>query len=482
MNSVLAAGFFGMLDWEEMTGQSKFIVDIVSIPLFSAFAGLITNWTGVIMLFAPARFTGFYMPGAKLIFPFMPRKIQILPIWAPGGILGFQGFIPARAEKMASLVTDNAVAKIGSAQDFFMEMNPQAIAAQVTRIATPQLPAMVDQIMWQENAQLWKDMPPHGKKLLINRIQKESPKIIGRAFDFIGNNFNSLINIKLLVVGYLRKRPELMKDIIYDLGAPELKFMVRIGLLGFPFGVILALWLSFLHYTGEHAKEAHESNPGAVYLDVFPSWLGWLDSGLHWIPAWIWVLGGAALVGVIVNIIAIKVVFEPSTPQPRYKYLWKHAKFAKRQQDAAASLGHAIAYQIVTLEIIAQELFDGPNGDKTREVIATFLKAEINRMLGPILPLARLASGSAEFQATLETAGATLAIEMQPWLVDDVEFSRETAEKIKVLCTEKLQELPPEEFVEMLYVAIEQDAWLLYLHGGLLGVIVGAFHLLIFGT
>ncbi|CAM3705734.1 hypothetical protein [Smaragdicoccus niigatensis] len=479
MSSVTAAGLFGLLDWEEITGQSKFVVDIVSIPLFSAFAGLITNWTGVIMLFAPARFTGFYMPGAQMIFPFLPRKLQILPIWAPGGIVGFQGFIPARADKMASLVTDNAVAKIGSAQDFFMEMNPKGISEQIARIAMPQVPAMVDEIMKQENGQLWRDMPPQGKKMLHDRIQKEFPTICDRAFEFIGDNFNNLINIKLLVVGYLRKRPELMKDIIYGLGAPELKFMVRIGLLGGPMGVILALWLSFIHYTGPDAKQAHEADPGAAYFGFLPHWL---DVTLHFLPVWIWVLGGAALVGVIVNVIAIKVVFEPSTPQPRYKYPWRVAKFAKRQHEAAESLAHAIAYQVVTLEVIAREMFDGPNGDKTREVIATFLKVEVNRMLGPLLPLARMGSGSKEFDATLEYAGATLAMEMQPWLVDDLEFNRETAAKIKTLCTEKLRELPPDEFVEMLYVAIEQDAWLLYAHGGLLGILVGAVHILIFGT
>lgn len=109
--TTLAAGPF--LDWEELTGQSKFVVDIISVPIFSAIAGLITNWTGVIMLFAPVRFTGFYVPGLKRIFPFLPRKVQILPTFAPNGILGFQGFIPCRAEKMASLIVDTSIARIG---------------------------------------------------------------------------------------------------------------------------------------------------------------------------------------------------------------------------------------------------------------------------------------------------------------------------------------------------------------------------------
>lgn len=71
------------IDWEGLTGQSKFVIDMVSIPIFSAIAGLITNWTGVLMLFAPTQFTGFYAPGLKTLFPLLPRKVQILPIFAP---------------------------------------------------------------------------------------------------------------------------------------------------------------------------------------------------------------------------------------------------------------------------------------------------------------------------------------------------------------------------------------------------------------
>ncbi|NMN97293.1 hypothetical protein [Antrihabitans stalactiti] len=451
-----AAGFFGLLDWEEITGLNKFWVDMISIPIFSAVAGLITNWTGVIMLFAPVRFTGFYVPGLKRLFPLLPRMVQILPTFAPGGILGFQGFIPARAEKMASLVVDNAVAKIGTAQDFFYQMEPEAIADQVAKVAQPNLREMVDRIMSQEHPQLWADLPPRAREILHSRVESELPAITHRAFDFIGENFNQLLDIKLMVVGFLRERRDILKDVVYGLGAPELRFMVRIGLLGFPFGIGLALWLSWLHYF----------HPPVLTI----------------LPNWVWVLIGAAAVGVVVNIIAIKVVFEPSTPQPWYKYLWKHAKFAKRQEQAATDFGHAIAYQVVTLDIIANDLLEGPSGDKTRAVIEHFLKKEIDRILGPLKQVARLAVGGKEFDALQDSAGKSLASEFRPWLSEDVEFSKSTAAKIDTLASQKLRELPADEFVEMLYTAIEQDAWLLYLHGGLLGIIVGATHILIFGV
>ncbi|MFF0545141.1 hypothetical protein ACFYTF_20115 [Nocardia thailandica] len=466
-----AAGFFGLLDWEAMTGLNRFWLDMISIPIFSAMAGLITNWTGVIMLFAPVRFTGFYVPGLKMLFPLLPRKVQILPTFAPGGVLGFQGFIPARAEKMASLMVDNAVAKIGSAKDFFDQMNPQQISAQVAAAALPNARAMVDTIMEKEHPQLWADMPPRAREAIYSRVEAELPRITDRAFEFIGANIDQLLDVKLMVVGYLRRRPELLKDVIYGLGAPELRFMVRSGVIGFPFGVIVALWLSLLHYS-----EPHDGEPAVLDLP------GWLHTLVHLIPGWAVVLVGGAVVGILVNIIAIKVVFEPASPQPRWKYPWGVAKFAKRQYQAAADLGHAIGYQIVTLDVVAEQLLDGPSGDKTRAVIAHFLKVEIDRVLGPLRSVTRLAVGAREFDAIQATAGVSIATEMKPWLVEDVEFSQSTAASVDRLATEKLRELPPEEFVEMLYTAIEQDAWLLYAHGGVLGLVVGAVHLLVFGV
>ena len=53
---------------------------------------------------------------------------------------------------------------------------------------------------------------------------------------------------------------------------------------------------------------------------------------------------------------------------------------------------------------------------------------------------------------------------------------------VETFATEKFRALPPDKFGEMLYSAIEQDAWLLYAHGGLLGILVGAVHILVFGA
>lgn len=444
----------GLIDWQELTGQSKLVIDLVSIPIFSAIAGVLTNWTGVIMLFAPVRFTGFYVPGLKTLFPFLPRKLQILPTFAPGGILGFQGFIPARAEKMASLMVDKAIARIGNIKDFFRELDPEALATQVAKVAKDQYRPMVAELMEREHPQLWRDLSPNMREAFYQRVEKELPAISKAAFDKLGDNIDQLVDIKLLAVGHLRRHPELLKDIIYGLGAPELRFMTKSGLLGAPMGLLLALYLQ-------------------VHEEFFV---------LSWIPAWLIVLIGAALIGIIVNVIAIKVVFTPGDPMPRYRYLWKQALFAKRQNQAAADLGHALAYRVLTIPNISHELLEGPRGDRTMGLLEDVMAKEIKKLLGPVSSMVRVAVGASEFDAIKSGAGGHAALDLAPAVAADAEFSKAQAQKIDKFATQKLRELPPSQFMDMLYSAIEQDAWLLYAHGGFLGVFVGAAHILFFGA
>ena len=196
---------------------------------------------------------------------------------------------------------------------------------------------------------------------------------------------------------------------------------------------------------------------------------------------WLWVLLGAALIGIIVNIIAIKVVFTPGLPQPRYKCLWKQALFAKRQEQAAADFGHALAYKVITLPNLANELLYGPAGDKTQQLLKHVISGEVDKILGPMKAAVRVAVGGKEMDHLMAGAGEK-AISFAPNLAADLEFNRNQAQKLDGFLTEKLQALPPDEFMDMLYSAIEQDAWLLYAHGGLLGIIVGAVHIAIFGA
>ncbi|APA94650.1 hypothetical protein [Nocardia seriolae] len=449
--TTLASGVF--LDWEQLTGQPKLVVDLISFPIFSAIAGWLTNWTGVLMLFWPVYFKGFRVPGLEYLYPYFPRRVQVLPTFSGDGKrLGFQGFIPARSEKMASICVDKALMRIGSPRDFIHELDLEGIADYIAEVGRKQVPAMVDEIMNQENPDLWGAVPKAARNVLYQRIERQLPTLARNAFEQLGDNVDQLIDIKDFVIRYLRENPEILKDLTTTIAAPELRFMVRIGLLGAPFGLLLALYM-----------QVHHRIPV-----------------VGWLPGWFVILSAAAAIGVLVNVIAVKVVFEPGDPQPRYKYLWKQALLAKRQPEAAADLANILAYQVLTLPNLARELLDGPNGDKTRQLLERLISQEIHRQLGPTHSVVRTVFGRRQFD-NLKVGATSAAVGLAPSLADDPEFAAAQAKKIDEFAARKLQQLTPGEFMEMFYASIEQDAWLLYLHGAALGLVVGAVHLILFG-
>ncbi|QIS23823.1 hypothetical protein [Nocardia terpenica] len=449
--TTLAGGVF--LDWERLTGQSKFVVDLVTFPIFSALAGWLTNWTGVLMLFWPLQFRGIRIPGLNVLYPYLPRRVQVLPTFSGDGRrVGFQGFIPARAEKMASICVDMAIMRIGQPKDFIHELDLEGIADYIAELARDQVPAIVDDVMRRENPELWAVVPRSVRQVLYQRVERELPNLARRGFERLGDNVDQLIDIKSFVIRYLRANPHILKDLTTTIAAPELRFMVRIGFLGAPFGLLLALYL-----------HVHKTIPV-----------------LGWIPSWAVVLTAAAAIGVIVNVIAVKMVFEPGDPQPRYKYLWGQALLAKRQPQAASDLAHILAYQVLTLPNLATELLDGPNGDKTRLLIEQLIAEEIHHQLGRSTSVVRMAFGRRQFD-NLKVGAAGAAVGLAPGLVEDEEFAREQAEKIDAFAARKLQRLTPGEFMEVFYASVEQDAWLLYLHGAVLGLAVGGVHLVLFG-
>ncbi|RJO76940.1 hypothetical protein D5S18_12080 [Nocardia panacis] len=448
----LGAGVF--VDWESLTGQSKLVVDLISFPLFAALAGWLTNWTGVLMLFWPVRFRGVRVPGLSVLYPYMPRRMQVLPTFSGDGTrVGFQGFIPARAEKMASICVDKALLRIGSPRDFIHELDLEAIADYIAVLAHQEVPALVDEVMLRENPDLWRGVPRTLRQLVYQRVERELPALCRRAFESLGDNVDQLIDIKGFVIRYLRANPTILKDLTTTIAAPELRFMVRIGLLGAPFGLLLALYMSVHHR-----------------IPVF-----------GWVPGWVILLLSAALIGVLVNVIAIKMVFEPGDPQPRYRYLWRQALLAKRQPQAAQDLAHILAYQVLTLPNLATELLSGPNGDKTRQLLERLISEEIHRQLGRTTSVVRAAFGRRQFDNLGLGAAGTAVTNLAPALVEDEDFAREQAKQIDDFAARKLRQLSPGEFMEMFYASVEQDAWLLYLHGAVLGLMVGAVHLILFG-
>jgi uncharacterized membrane protein YheB (UPF0754 family) len=360
-----------------------------------------------------------------------------------GGV-GWQGIVPSRAAKMGSIAVDKGIAKLGSPKEFYDQLEPEKIAEHILATSRRDIRGVVERIMEREHPQLWHDLPPRVREAVHERVQEQLPDIVRSVTDQIGDNIDQLLDIKLMVIRRFEEEPEIANQIFHDIGEKELKLIVN---LGFVFGFLLGI-------------------PTAILTEiVFHEW-------------WLLPISGV-VIGYVTNLIAIWMIFEPVAPT-RVGPFRLQGLFLRRQGEAGDIYARAVADEVVTLSNIGQELLHGPRSDRTRKMIETALRPALDRAVGRPRVAVRAAVGGREYDAIRE-AVAVESVEYAVTPMTDPEFNREQSERVQTLISERIREMPPADFSEMLRTAMREDEWLLYLHGAVLGFAGGLLHLAVFG-
>jgi hypothetical protein len=412
-----------------------------SVPVFTAVIGWLINWSGLWMLFSPIRFHGVTVPGLAQVAGSLPRKIQEIPGILRGG-LGWQGIVPARAAKMGSIAVDRALSQMATARDFYEQLEPDKIAAHIVDVFRPEIPFLVDEIMWREHPRFWRDLPRPLRATVIERVQARLPEVVGDVTVEIGNHIDQLFDPKIMVIENFEKDPSIIVRIFKDFGARELRMMVIFGAV---FGFLLGI-------------------PVAVIDQAFHIW--WL------LP----ILG--VLVGWTTNLLGMLLIFEPAEPR-RIGPIKIQALFARRQWQASDVYGKHIANDVITLEHIGEHLLNGPSGDRTRQMLAAALEPAVNAAVGPAHGAVRVAVGTKRFDA-IRSSVAEQAVEYTLTPLRDAAFSQQQSCNIRRLIADRCRALPPKTFVEMMRAAIKEDEWLLYAHGAIMGLAGGFLHVAVF--
>jgi uncharacterized membrane protein YheB (UPF0754 family) len=419
------------------------LIQLTSIPLFTGVMGYITNWTGVLMLFRPLTFHGIRVPGLRTLFPYLPRRIRILPLISYTGGLGWQGIVPSRADKMASIAVDKGLGKLGSMADFYRELEPEKIADHLAAVAQKEIRGAVEQIMQEENPQFWHDLPPVIKEAVHARVRQQLPAIVHSITDEIGTNIDQVLDAKLMVIRYFSKHPELLNELFLVMGRKELNFMKNFGLyFGIPMGFAL---------------------------------FGILQLAPYW---WVLPLGGI-VVGWVVNWLGVTMIFWPITPKRWVP--WRQGLLVKRQDEVTEGYARIVADHVITLQNVGHELLYGTRSDRTLQLLEDSLRPSIDRAIGPARAMVRVAIGSKEYEQIRDSVAAE-ATQFAPRAFNDAGFSKRQSGRIYTFVAIQMRGMSAADFVEMLRAAIRQDEWLLFFHGGALGLIAGLLHLAIFGT
>ncbi|HEY2652413.1 MAG TPA: hypothetical protein VGI50_10855 [Solirubrobacteraceae bacterium] len=420
--------------------MSTSTIALITVPIVTGVIGYTTNWTGVLMLFYPVHFRGLRAKWLQRIARRLPYKIRQIPGLMIGGI-GWQGIVPSRAAKMGSLAVDSGIAKLGTPEEFFKQLDPEKIAEQIVIATRPEIPQLVQEVMARHDPELWHDLPDALKALVIERVQRQLPSIVQSLTEQIGEHIDQLVDVKLMVIK--RFDPELANRVFLDMGGRELRFIKNFG---FVFGFLLGI-------------------PVALLTHFVTFW--WL------LP----ILGVA--IGYLTNWVALWMIYEPPEWERVGPFRWK-GLFIRRQPEVADVYATIVADEILTVAEFGKELLQGPQSDRTRALVQSALEPAVDRAVGPLSPAVRVAVGHRAYDE-IRHAFATEPVDSLMEPLTDPEFSRAQSATMRKLIAERMREMAPADFGEMLRTATREDEWLLLAHGAVLGLAGGLIHLAIFG-
>ena len=403
-----------------MQSWSQIVADVqlnwwlyLSMPFVAALIGYGTKIVAIKMMFQPIEFVG--------IKPF----------------LGWQGIVPRKAATMASIACDTMTTRLIKPEDIFSKLDPDRIAQEVEKPLLAAVEDITRAVAAVYSPGLWEAAPEAVKRLIISRIQHESPNIVRAIMIDIKENIDSVFDLKDMVVSNLLRDKPLLNRIFLEAGSGEFRFIRNSGIyFGFIIGVVQAVtW-------------AVTQNP--LVMPLFGLFTGWFTDWL-----------------------ALKMVFNPKQPTKYFFGLveWQ-GLFLKRRAEVSAEYGRLIAKEIVTPRNIIDAVLKGPLSDRLFTMVQKQVQKLVDEQSGIAKPFVVFAVGSTKYQ-DMKRLVAEEIIKRLPDTLKHIESYAGDAMAIENTLSTKMVELSAEEFEALLHPAFEQDEWMLIAVGASLGFIVG---------
>ncbi|WP_372790022.1 hypothetical protein [Paraconexibacter sp.] len=417
-------------------------LEIALMPVIAAAIGWLTNWVGIKLIFYPVEFVGIRVPQARLLLRLLPRLVQDLPGISRSAI-GWQGIIPSRSARIASLAFDSGISRLADPKTILRELDSALIARELVARFEPEIDGVVERLASESYPRAWSALPPQGRAFVRQRVRDRAPQIADRLKTTLETRLDDVFDPKLMVIRQMTERPELANKLSRAVGEKDLAVVVNLGLLfGGIFGVMQgALWL------------------------VTQAW--WL------IP----VIG--LIVGTVTNYLALKLLFIPREPR-RIGPFAIQGTFMRRQHEVAAGYARVLSEDMITLDAVADELLNGPRSDRFRTLLDQELALAVDDVLGPGSTVAKVVD-SGRYDAFKEGLGVQVTDELSAFLESDRGRGAEDLQReyLRRLVEDRLGSLDRDTYAGLILPIIEEDAWLVYLVGAVLGLGVGLLQLLL---
>ncbi len=355
------------------------------------------------------------------------------------GVIGWQGVIPRKAEKMAHICIDRTLQHFGDLNSVYQKLEPQRIVQQVVAQVTPRMDEYIDEVMYEVQPVLWDNLPLFVRARIYQWARQQLPSRIEELVEDFGDDLNDLVDLKALLSRELRNHPDLMNRIFQQAGSVELQSVINRGaLIGGVLGALLApLWLKY-------------PEPWALPL-------------------------GGFLIGFVTNWLAINLIFSPLRPR-RFLFWRIQGLFLRRQDEISEIWARLVADELITVEKVADAMINGDQGARTRAILQKHLRPMLDDSV--VLKLAAQVSVGMTGYTDLKRAMNDKAVHATWDVFSDPAFNKERAPVVAGVLSRQMKALRPEEFQDILRPAFREEELQLMVVGGLFGALAGLIQFL----
>ena len=382
------------------------------IPIIAGLVGWGTNWLAVVMTFRPLEYVGFRP------FP------------------GWQGVIPRKSERMAHICIDRTLERFGDLHAIYERLDPELITGQVLSRVMPRLDEYIDEIMYELHPVLWDNVPMMVRRRIYHWAEKQLPERVEHLISDFGHELGELVDLKALISRELEERPEFMNEVFMEAGREQFRFLIRSG------AVIGAIM-------------------GGVLM------LAWL-----WGPQPVVLVSGAFIVGAFTNWLALNLIFRPV--KSRSFLGWPvQGLFLRRQPEISEAWARKIGTELLTVEKVAHAMLHGEQGGRTRAIVQKNLRPLLDQSV--VMRLVTQTAVGTTGYVELKQAMSEKALEASDEAFHNEQFNRDRGAIVSEMIRQRIADLPPAEFQDILRPAFQEDEWRLMAAGGLMGGLAGVF-------
>ena len=385
-------------------------VVFIAMPLVASLIGYGTKLAAIKMMFDPVDYVGV-------------------------GPLGWQGILPKRAAKMASVTVDLMMRDLLEPREFLDKIDPVEALRELEGPFLESTDRVARQVLDEIQPGLWDSLPDRTRQTIISRIRKDAPRVMTQLMDDVKEHLDEVFDLKHMIISNLIKDKVLLNKMYRETAHKEFQFIARSGIW---FGLLIGLLQAVVYLL----------LPSPFVLPIFGLFIGYSTDWL-----------------------ALRMLFRPLLPT-RILGITFQGVFIKRQPEVTEDYSRIIAEEMITPRNVLISLFDGPYSDVLFQMVQTHVAAVIDEQSGPAKPLVVLAVGSGRYESLKKRMAKDLMDEV-PLAMNDALAYTERAMNVRQMVKDKIAIMTPSQFEGLLRPAFQADEWIIVTVGAALGFLVG---------